>query len=120
MAVKSERTNNPVVCNLQTVEIHVTEDKVENILNRHFDKIGKGREWINSLIFFIPFSLAYFTSDFSDKTVLGIALKGEWLSAFFCVVWFLALGYLIFTIRNAFKNKDSVADIIKDLKGESE
>ena len=120
MAVKSERTNNPVVCNLKTIEIHITEDKVENILNKHFNKIGKSREWLNSLIFFIPFTLAYFTSDFSDKTVLGVAIKGEWLSAFFCVAWILSLGYLLATIRNAYKNRDSVSDIIKDLKGESE
>lgn len=119
MAVKSKGSKNPVVYNLETVEIHITEDKVKNILNRHFDKISKSKEWINALIFFIPFSLAYFTSDFSTKTIFGITLKGEWLNAFFCFVWIAALVYLGITIYNAIKNKDSVSDIIKDLKGES-
>lgn len=105
---------------MDMVIIQIPESSARNILNHHFEKIVKCKEWINSLIFFIPFTLTYFTSDFSDKTIFGCTITADQLSSFYFFCWLAALGYLSYTIWNAIKHKDSVQDIINDLKTNKE
>lgn len=95
--------------------IQIPESSARNILNRHLDKIKKSKDWINALIFFVPFTLTYFLSDFSAKPIFGLAVSADQISTFFFLCWVAALAYMIYTIINAIRHKDSVDNIIKDL-----
>lgn len=105
---------------MDMVIIQIPESSARNILNRHFDKISKSRGWVNALIFFIPFTLTYFTSDFKTKNIFGWEVSAEQISAFFFFCWLASLVYLIVTIVNAIKHKDSVDSIIEDLRNNRE
>lgn len=95
--------------------IQIPESSARNILNRHLDKVKKSKDWINALIFFIPFTLTYFLSDFSSKSLFGWEVSSDQIATFFFLCWIFALGYMLYTIYNAIKHKDSVDDIITDL-----
>lgn len=95
--------------------IQIPESSARNILTKHFDKISKSRGWINALIFFIPFTLTYFTSDFKGRNIFGWVVSSDQVSAFFFFCWIAALFYLIYTIINSARHKDSVENIISDL-----
>ena len=100
---------------MDMVIIQIPESSARNILNNHFNKITKSRGWINALIFFIPFTLTYFTSDFKERTILRWTISPDFLTAFFLFCWLASLGYLIYTIVNAIRYRDSVDSIINDL-----
>ena len=116
MAAINKKVSLSVKNEVDMVIIQIPESSARNILNRHFDKIGKSKGWINALIFFIPFTITYFTSEFSDKTVMGWEISADQIIAFFFFCWLLSCAYLICTIINAFRCRVSVDKIIEDLK----
>lgn len=79
---------------MDMVIIQIPESSARNILNKHFDRITKSRGWVNALIFFVPFTLTYFTSDFKAKNIFGWFVSSEQISAFFFFCWLAALAYL--------------------------
>lgn len=95
--------------------IQIPESSARNILNHHLHKVKKSKEWINALIFFVPFTLTYFLSEFSEKLIFGLEISADKISTFFFLCWIAALVYVIYTAINAIRYKDSVDDIIKDL-----
>lgn len=115
MAAINQTVKFSVKNEMDMVIIQIPESSARNILTRHFDKISKSRDWVNALIFFIPFTMTYFTSTFQDKTIFGWNISSDQFSALFFFCWIASLLYLAYTIYNAFRHKDSVDDIINDL-----
>ena len=105
---------------MDMVIIQISESSARNILNRHFDKISKSRGWVNALIFFVPFTLTYFTSDFKTRDIFGWMISADRISAFFFFCWLASFVYLIVTIVNAIRHRDSVDSIIEDLRNNRE
>lgn len=105
---------------MDMVIIQIPESSARNILNRHFDKISKSRGWVNALIFFVPFTLTYFMSDFKSKDIFGWVISAEQISAFFFFCWLASLAYVVVTIVNAIRHRDSVDSIIEDLRNNRE
>ena len=105
---------------MDMVIIQISESSARNILNRHFDKISKCRGWGNALIVFIPFTLTYFTSDFKTRDIFGWMISADRISAFFFFCWLASFVYLIVTIVNAIRHRDSVDSIIEDLRNNRE
>ena len=115
MAAVNQTVKLSVKNEMDMVVIQISKSSARNILTRHFDKISKSRDWINALIFFIPFTMTYFTSQFQEKTILGCSISSDQFSAFFFFCWIASLFYLAYTIVNAFRHKDSVDNIINDM-----
>lgn len=113
ISISAETTVNMVM-------IQIPESSARNILKSHFDKIRKSNRWLDALIFFVPFTLSFFTSDFSEKKIFGVTIPTEYFQALFTLLWLAALCYFIYTIFSSIKNKDSVDKIIKDLKESKE
>ena len=105
---------NETISNVSTNMIEITEDKLINIINRHFNCIKKSKDWIGALALIITLISIHCTSTFHD--VFG--LSAESIRAIFIILTVLSIIYLIYTFVNCFKNRTKVEDIIKDIKGE--
>jgi len=92
--------------------ITITEDRLENILNKHFSIMKKPKDIIAALAIVITVLGTLFTSSFQDK----FGLKADTWNGIFVCILILSIIYLSITVINRCKSKTSVKSIIKDIK----
>lgn len=99
------------ISNTEVNLIYITEDKLENILIKHESKMKKSRDWASALGFSVSSIAAFFASGFHNLSAMDIVIKTVFggLSLF-------SFGYLYYTVRNFRINRDSVDNIIQDIK----
>lgn len=100
------------ISNVSVRIISITEDKLLNILNVHIQKIRKSNDWITALALFISMIGIAFSTEF--KSIFGI--DAQMLAGGFYVCVVLSFCYMCRVIYNCRKNKDSIDDIMKDIK----
>lgn len=94
--------------------IQITEDKLENILMKHVDKMKRAKSWISAAGLFLTLVGLVFATDFKDW--LGIS-KDTWKGIFGAMLVASAF-YLGYVVRNCWKSRDSIENIIMDIKNE--
>lgn len=104
-------TINNSVSEININVISITEDRLENILNAHFVRMSHSRDWIGAAALFLTILIVLVTSDFKNKW-----LDAPTWRAFFLLLCIASLIYLIYCTYNFFKNKDSVSNILQDIK----
>ena len=98
--------------NVKSDLIEITEDKLIVILNNHFIKVKKSRDWIGYLSVCVTVIIALVTCDFKDT--FGVSGQ-NWYTIFFIsafIFGFLTLKSLYYSI---FKGT-SIDQIIHDIK----
>lgn len=111
---RSNKTINKYFSNTKSNVIEITEDKARNILNSHYLKMEKSKDWKGALALFITLLLSLITADFHHWILTADTWK-----AIFIILLFVSAIYLIYTICNTLKSKDSVDNIIHDLENKS-
>ena len=94
--------------------ITITEDKLENILNRHIGRLRKPQEVIGHAATFTSLLLALLTCDF--KSFIGLS-DDTWL-AIFIVLTALSGSYLLYAIFSCIFRRSDLQSILKDIKNE--
>ena len=94
--------------------IQITEDKLVNILTAHVGKIRKSSDWGGALAMFLSFVGLAVTSDFHET----FGISADTLRGIFYCGMLASLVYLVKSCVNRYKNRDSVEDILKDIKNE--
>ena len=102
------------VSNTSVNVISITEDKLVNILNRHVSRIKKNNDWLTSLALFLSLVAMAVTTDFHET----FGISSDTLRGFFYAGVIASLAYFIRSCYNCYKNRDSVDDIVKDIKDE--
>lgn len=104
-------TINNTVSEININVISITEDRLENILNSHFSRISRSKDWIGSVALSITLLIVLVTSDFKDKWFEAAVWK-----ALFILLFLASLVYTVYCIFNSIKNRDSVQNIMTDIK----
>lgn len=108
-------TINEEISNVSVNIIRITEDKLVNILNTHINKIKKkNNDWITSGSLFISLVCVAITSDFHNT----FGLNADVIKGIFYAGLFASFVYFIVVIINCIKNKDSISQIVKEIKNE--
>ncbi len=92
--------------------IHITEDKLENILIRHITHLKKSRDWISAVALSITLFGTLFTVKFNEY--LGI--PGATIKGIFVTLSIASLFYLGYVLLNCFKYNFKVEDILDAIK----
>ncbi len=103
-----------VIANTSVNVISVTEDKLENILMKHLTSFKKSKDWIGALALFVTVLATLLTSDFHALWGLEPAV----FQALFILLFFGSLIYLIITLVNSIRHKDSIENVISDIKNQ--
>lgn len=96
--------------------IEITEDKLENILLKHLNKLNKVKGWVTPLSLFATILIVLLTAEF--KLYFGIE-KEVW-KAFFVISLFVTLIWTGKTMYNAIKcsKKSSISFLINEIKNQ--
>lgn len=108
---RNNKAINKYFSNTKSNVIEITEDKARNILNSHFLKMEKSKDWIGAAALSITLILSLLTADFKNWL-----LSADTWKAIFVILLIASILYLFYTIHNARKSKDSVDNIIHDLE----
>lgn len=114
MALRKTTDIKETISNVSVTLIQITEERLVNILNAHIAKIKKGNDWATALALFISLFGIAVSTDFHDT--LGI--KADMLKGAFYLIILISFLYFLYVAYNCYKNKDSVEDIISDIKTE--
>ena len=116
MAINREYsvTINNSVSEININVISVTEDRLENVLSSHFSRLNKSKDWIGAVALTLTLLIVLVTSQFKD-----ILLDAPTWKALFIFLFLASALYSIYTIANAIRYRDSVKNIIRDLKSPS-
>ena len=100
--------------NTQSELIEITEDKLENILLKHLNKLNKVKGWLTPISLFITILIVLLTADF--KPFLG--LEKEVWNAIFIISALIALIWSITSIISAIKcsRSSTISFLIKEIK----
>ena len=91
--------------------ISITEDRLENILNSHFKRISKSKDWIGAVALSVSLLIVLLTSEFKD-----LVLDAPTWKAFFLFLFLASVAYTAYCVCNYFRNRDSVETIMRDIK----
>lgn len=91
--------------------IKITEDKLENILIKHVNKLKKPRDLVGAISLFISLLGIIFTAEFKD-----ILLSGDRWFGIFIAFLGLSIFHLCKVLWNNWKNRSSVESIMNDIK----
>lgn len=91
--------------------ISIPEDRLENLLTKHFDHFNKSKDYIGASALTLTLLIVLITSDFKDKWLDPPTWK-----ALFIFMFVASLIYTLICIFNAFRHKDSVKNILEDIK----
>lgn len=108
---RNNKTINKYFSNTKSNVIEITEDKARNILNNHFNKMEKSKDWVGALALSITLLLSLITADFTHWL-----FSADTWEAIFVILFAASIFYLIYTAHNAIKSKDSVDNIIQDME----
>lgn len=94
--------------------IEITEDKLENILLKHLEKLSIRKAWVVPLSIFVTVLLANLTSTFTKK--LGIS--GETWEALYLLLSIGSGGWLLVSLVRAFatKEKGTIPELVAVIK----
>lgn len=119
MAITRKNTpvdvKNEITCTSVNL-IHITQDKLENILNKNIQKLKKSHDWLGAAALFITFIGIIITADFKDFKFI----TGEQLSGIIYTLTTLSAYYLYRTVKNCMKNNIEVSDIIAEIRKEAD
>ena len=96
--------------NLDQEIIQITEDKLRLVLNEHIGQAEQRKGWIAPLSLLIAIATVFATSTFKDAL-----FKAPTWEAFFVIAGLLSLGWLLWTVRQAWRSP-SVQDIVEKIK----
>jgi len=91
--------------NVQSELIEITEDKLENILLKHLNKLKFIRSWITPLSLLITVIIAKSTATFSDF----LNIKAAVWEALFLLGGICFFVWFIFSAITAYRNRQSVS-----------
>lgn len=105
--------------NVKSDLIEITEDKLENILLKHLQRLGLRKSWITPLSLLVTIILANLSATFGDK----FGIKGSVWEAFFLLITIVSgiwLVVLIIRIIASWKESSltNLIAIIKNAKDE--
>lgn len=86
--------------NIQTSIIIITEDKLENAVNKHLEGCKSKEKWAAPAGILISLIIMFYTSDFKES--FGIS-KDSW-QGFFMFLSFSVFVWLLFTLVHLVKN----------------
>lgn len=116
MAVSSKKRDSEFIDNeidnIQTDIIRITEDKLFRRLESCIPCLAHQNDWIGSLGIVVTITLTLFTAEF--KNALGLS-DVEWALAF-KIADFIAIIYLIYTVRISYKNRMTIDEVISKIK----
>lgn len=98
--------------------IEITEDKLENILLKHLNKLTKIKSWITPLSLFATILIVFLTAEFKDFA--GIE-KAVW-KAVFVISLLVTFGWTIVSSIQAIKcsRNATIVQLIKEIKNNQE
>lgn len=102
------------ITNTSVNVISITEDKLVNILNRHVAKIKKNNDWMASLALLLSLIAMAITTDFHET----FGMSSDTLRGLFYAGVIASFIHFVRSCYNCYKNRDSVDDIVKDIKDE--
>jgi hypothetical protein len=91
---------NEEYANVKSDLIHITDDKLRNILNGFVSKVKKGKDWLTPFSIALTLVITFLTTDFS-KDFLGIS-KSIW-SLIFIGAFVASIIWLIISIINSLR-----------------
>ena len=94
--------------------IHITEDKLENILIKRVDKIKKSRDWLGALCFGVSIFTTLLTADFHET----FGLDGFVFKAIYIIFLGASIITVFATAWRAITQRVRIKDIISDIKNE--
>lgn len=92
--------------------IKITEDKLENILNKNIDKMKKPKDVMASLGLCISLYSLVYEANLND---IG-KFSGETIRGFFLLLLVISVVYFLYTLINLLFNRVTAHDIIKEIK----
>lgn len=100
--------------NVKSDLIEITEDKLENILLKHLQRLGLRKSWITPLSLLVTIILANLSATFGDK----FGIKGNVWEAFFLLVAIVSGIWLVVTIIRMITSwkESSLANLIAIIK----
>lgn len=100
--------------NVKSDLIEITEDKLENILLKHLQRLGVRKSWITPLSLLVTIILANLSATFGDK----FGIKGSVWEAFFLLVTIVSGIWLTVSIIRIIINwkKSSLTNLIAIIK----
>lgn len=109
---------NEVHTNTKSNLIEITEDKLENILLKHLNKLNKVKGWLTPLSLFITILIVLLTSTF--KAFAGIE-KEVW-NAIFVITLIITFVWTIISGYQALKcsKSSTIGFLIKEIKNHVE
>lgn len=93
--------------------IHITSDKLVNILTTHFNKLNKPHDIIGALALSLSLVIALITSTFNERW--GIS-PDTWYGIFITLL-VISIIYLLYTIYNRIFNSSNIHKVMKDITG---
>ena len=112
---KAVDVKNEITCTSVNV-IHITQDKLENILCRNIQKLKKSHDWLGAVALLVTFIGIIITADFKDFKFI----TGEQISGILYTLTALSGFYVVYTVKNCKKNDVEVSDIITEIRKESD
>ncbi len=92
--------------------IQITEDKLENILIKHINKLKKAHNVLGVFSLFVTLLATMFTTQFQN--IWG--LNADVWKGIFIMLTLGSFIYLVYVICNYFANRESVQSILSDIK----
>ena len=100
--------------NVKSDLIEITEDKLENILLKHLQRLGLRKSWITPLSLLVTIILANLSATFGDK----FGIKGTVWEAFFLLIAIVSGIWLVVSIMRMITSwkKSSLTNLIAIIK----
>jgi uncharacterized membrane protein YqjE len=107
-----------VISNTKSNLIEITDDKLENILLKHIDKLTIVKSWITPMSLFITILIVFLTADF--KTFIGVE-KQVW-KAVFMILLAVSFVWTIYASIKAYscRKKAKIDFLISEIKNNRE
>lgn len=103
-----------VISNTSVNIIQITEDRLENILTRHVDRLSRPKDLIGVFSLVLSLFGLWATTDFQSKLLPAQTWQGV-----FGAVLVGSIVYMLYVAWSCYKNKSSVDEIMKEIKKES-
>lgn len=103
--------------NITTSSIEITEDKLELVLLKDFERAKKSSDAMGAVGIFLSLFIAVLTTD-NYKDFIGIS-SDTWL-ILFIIALIASFLYMLYSIFSYYKNKIDVYDIINHIKEKSD
>lgn len=91
--------------------ITITEDRLENVVNKHINKFRKSQDYIGSIALTISLLIVLVTSEFKNKGFDAGTWRGIFI-ALFCA----SLFYLVYVFVNLYKGRNGREELLEELK----